>query len=354
MNTSQSVPVPESRREPLRRIIDAVGRATGIILTTHVNADGDGAGSEIALAGWLRATGRRVAIVNPTPYPAAFRFLVDDETLIADAGTAAGDRAVADADMLMVLDTAEASRIGRVAKAASGRSVVVIDHHVATESVLRAETLQDEQACATGELIYDLLVEARLPRPWPLQVLEGIYTAIVTDTGSFRYSNTTRRTHAVAGDLIDMGVDPELMYRRIYATVPLRRIELLRHALQNLEVDETHPITSITVDRDVMERLGAGSDDLDGVVEHARSIEGTEVAILFRETADGSTKVSLRSAGAANVNAVARQFGGGGHVKASGALIGDSVPAAKQRVLAATRAALDEAGLGFRPSATRA
>jgi len=342
--------VPESRRSALREIIAAVHDARGIMLTTHVNADGDGAGSEIAVAGWLRTIGKPVWIVNPTAYPDAFRFLVHDDALIADAGTVAAEVALAGADTLMVLDTAEASRIGRVAKAAAGRDVVIIDHHLETDSALRGTMLRDVAACATGELVYDLLVEAGLPRPWPQDVLEGIYSAIVTDTGSFRFSNTTRRAHAVAGDLIEMGVDPELMYRRIYATVPLRRIELLRHALQHLEVDDTHPITSITIDRGVMEKLGTGADDLDGVIDHARSIEGTEVAILFRETSDGSTKISLRSAGAANVNAIARQFGGGGHVKASGALIGERLPAARERVLAATRAALDEAGLGFRPS----
>ena len=341
------------RQAVLRRIIDALQQAEGVILTTHVNADGDGTGSEVAMAGWLRSLGKRVAIVNPTAYPDAFRFLIDDDELIADAGTVAADRFAATADVLLVLDTAEASRIGRAAKLTAGRTVLVIDHHLDTDSALRGETLRDVSACAAGELVYDLLVEAGLPKPWPRAVREGIYTAVVTDTGSFRFSNTTRRAHEIAGDLIDMGVDPELMYRRIYATVPLRRIELLRHALQHLEVDETHPITSITIDRGIMEQLGAGSDDLDGVIEHARSIEGTEVAILFRETSDGATKVSLRSAGAANVNAVARQFGGGGHVKASGALMGEKVEVARTRVLAATRAALDEAGLGFRTPARR-
>jgi bifunctional oligoribonuclease and PAP phosphatase NrnA len=210
--------------------------------------------------------------------------------------------------------------------------------------------VEDVSACAAGELVYDLLLTAGMPRPWPETVVNAIYTAIVTDTGSFRFSNTTRRAHAIAGDLLEQGVDPEAMFRRIYATVPLRRIELLRHALDHLQVDERYPITWISIERGVMERIGGSSEDLDGVIDHARSIEGTEIAILFRETADGSTKVSLRSAGDANVNAVARRFGGGGHIKASGALIPAPLPQVREQVLAAARAALDAAGLGFRGS----
>jgi bifunctional oligoribonuclease and PAP phosphatase NrnA len=317
------------------------------VLTTHVNADGDGAGSQAALAAWLGMRGKRATIVNPTPFPAMFRFLVTDSA-VADAVTAEGARALRERDLLLVLDTAEASRIGRVAKAAKTGAVAIIDHHVAAPDRLAGELLADPAACATGELVYDLLLTAGLRPPWAQAMLEGIYAAIVTDTGSFRFANTTQRAHAIAGELIRQGVDPELMYRRIYATVPRRRIELLRHALDQLDVDDEHPITCISIERGVMERLGATSDDLEGIVEHARSVEGTEVAILFRETVEGGTKVSLRSSGAADVNAIARAFGGGGHVKAAGALLREPLATARPRVLAATRAALEQAGLGFR------
>jgi bifunctional oligoribonuclease and PAP phosphatase NrnA len=340
--------VPEHRREALSRMLAALEGPGRIALTTHVNADGDGVGSQVALAAWLTARGKHVTIVNPTRFPDMFRFLVDDDTLVADAGTAAGERALSESELLVVLDTAEASRIGRVARSAAGRPIAVIDHHVAAGNALAGPALIDATACATGELVYDLFLTAGVPRPWPQQAVEGIYTAIVTDTGSFRFANTTRRAHAIAGELIANGVDPEMMYRRIYATVPLRRLELLRHALEQLEVDEDHAITWISIDQETMERIGATTEDLEGIVEHARSIEGTEVAILFRETADGATKISLRSAGDADVNAVARQFGGGGHVKASGALIGEPLATARPRVIAAVRAALGQGAAGFR------
>jgi bifunctional oligoribonuclease and PAP phosphatase NrnA len=340
--------VPAARRPALEQIAEAFRDAERVALTTHVNADGDGTGSQVAIASWLSGLGKHVRLVNPTPYPDMFRFLLEDPAWVADAATAAGDVALREADLLVVLDTAEPGRIGRVARAAAGRVVVLIDHHVETNTAFSGPGLQDVNACATGELVYDLLLVAGLQRPWSDAVRNGIYTAIVTDTGSFRFSNTTRRAHAIAGDLLEQGVDPEAMYRRIYATVPLRRITLLRHALERLEVDPDYPITWITIERGAMDRFGATTEDLEGVVEHARSIEGTEVAILFRETSDGSTKVSLRSAGDANVNAVARQFGGGGHIKASGALIPEPLAQVRPRVLEATRAALREAGVDFR------
>lgn len=346
MNTP--LQVPAQRRTQLRPVLDRLRRAQHAVLTTHVNADGDGAGSEVALAGWLRSCGCGVTIVNPTPFPAAFRFLLDDPDLVADAGSVRADSAIARADVLVVLDTAEPARIGRVAKAAKGRDVVIVDHHVAADSMLRGILLQDATACATGELVRDLIVEAGMPKPWPRDVREALYTAIVTDTGSFRFSNTNERTHHLAGELLAQGVDPESMYRHIFGTVPLRRLHLLRQALGGIEVDEQFPITSISLERSMMADLDATSEDLDGIIEHARSVEGTEVAILFRETSDGSTKISLRSAGAVDVNAVARQFGGGGHVKASGALVPEPLDRVKPRVMEATRQALREADLHFR------
>ena len=144
------------------------------------------------------------------------------------------------------------------------------------------------------------------------------------------------------------------MYRRIFATVPLQRIELLRHARDHLEVDEQAPITSISIGRGVMERLGAGSEDLDGIIEHARSIRGTEIALLFRETSDGSTKISFRSAGAADVNELARGFGGGGHVKAAGALVPEPLATVRPRVMAAARKALQDGAAGLPTDSGRA
>jgi bifunctional oligoribonuclease and PAP phosphatase NrnA len=342
--------VPPQRVAALRRIMVLVNDAKRVVLTTHVNADGDGTGSQAALAHWLGGLGKHVRVVNPTAFPRLFRFLYPDPDIIADAGSAAGERALRESDLIIVIDTAEPGRIGRVAKWTKDRAVAVIDHHLEGDTLIGGERLMDATACAAGELIFDLLLVAELPRPWSRPIAEGVYTALVTDTGSFRFSNTTPRAHAIAGDLIAQGVDPEAMYRQIFATVPLRRIELLQHALERLVVDPEYGITCISVERGIMERIGGTSEDLEGIIDHARSIEGTEIAIMFRETSDGATKVSLRSAGEVDVNAIAREFGGGGHRKASGALIPEVLSTARPRVLEASRKALLAAGLTFRAS----
>ena len=343
--------VPTHRRERMLAIIGRLRDAERIVLTTHVNADGDGTGSEVAVAAWLEAIGKEVHIVNPTAFPAMYQHLLPSDCDWvrdpADSRTAATVRA---ADVALVLDTSEPKRIGRVASSIAGKPTLVIDHHVPPDTAIEGLVVEDATACATGELIYDLLSLAEWKRPWSSTIIEGIYTAIVTDTGSFRFSNSTRRAHAIAGDLIEQGIDPEAVYRRIFATVPLRRLQLLRHALDQLKVDDDFPITWITVDRNTMDSLQASSEDLEGLIDHARSIEGTEVAILFRETADGSTKISLRSSGAVDVNAIARELGGGGHVKASGALISDRLPDAQKRVLDAVRATMREKHPDFRAS----
>ncbi|HLU25494.1 MAG TPA: DHH family phosphoesterase [Longimicrobiales bacterium] len=333
--------IPSDRRPALGRVLEALLAAQNLVLTTHVNADGDGAGCEAALAAWLAARGKRVTIVNPTPFPEAYRYLVDSSVAIADFGTDAASDAIRSADLFVVLDTAEPRRLGRMAKMVEGRPTAVIDHHPDADPVLSALGVVDPRACATGELIHDLLTLADPPpAPWPAAVVEGIYVAIVTDTGSFRFSNTSARAHAIAADLLDRGIDPEAAFRRIYGSVPLRRIHLLRAALERLEVDPAHPIAWITIPAEVMAALGASSEDLEGIIEHARTVEQTEVAVLFRELPDGGTKVSFRSNGEVDVNAIARRFGGGGHVKAAGALVGAPLDAAREEVLDAVREAV--------------
>ena len=334
---------PASRSRALEGVLARLRQARRVVLTTHVNADGDGTGSEVATAAWLAAIGSEPTIVNPTPYPAAFRFLLDtvgtERVRVAELGTPEADAALEGADVLLVLDTGEPGRIGKVARALSGRDVIVVDHHPPGPEPMRTVAeVRDPSACATGELVYDLLMLDASYRSWPLCVTQALYTAIATDTGSFRFSNTTPRTHEIVGDLIRRGVDPEAMYGRLYA-VPLRRALLLREALETLEFDAAHAIAWITIPDGAIERLGVMPEDLDGIIEHARTLEGTKVALLFRQTA-GSTKVSLRSNGETDVNAIARRFGGGGHVKAAGALLGGSLEKNRERVLEAVREAV--------------
>ena len=159
----------------------------------------------------------------------------------------------------------------------------------------------------------------------------------MTDTGGFRFSNTSPRCHAIAGYLLSLGIDPEDMYRRVYASVSLGRLQLLRDALDTLQVDPEYALAWISVSANAVERYALKSEDLDGIVEHPRSIAGTRMALFFRDLGHGKVKVSFRSTGAVDVNRFARQFGGGGHAKAAGAMISGSLDAVRRQVVDAAR-----------------
>ena len=330
--------VPDSRSFTLRRVAQRLLGARRVVLVTHVNSDGDGCGSEAAVAAWLEENGVEATIVNPTEFPQTFRFLLHRQDVVAELGTAEADAAIDAADLFLVLDTAEPQRVGGLAPRLPRDRTLVVDHHVAGREVVGDTAVQDPTAAATGEMVYDLIRVAGGEIPGAAAM--GAYVALVSDTGSFRYSNTTPRAHAIAADLLGRGIDPEVVYRRLFATAPLRRLELLREALSTLHFDEDAGLAWMVVTRETAERLNADGEDFDGLIEHARSIAGTEVALLFRETEEGKTKISFRSNGHADVNRLARRFGGGGHVKAAGALVDGGAETVAPPVIAAVREAL--------------
>ncbi|MBV9773939.1 MAG: bifunctional oligoribonuclease/PAP phosphatase NrnA [Gemmatimonadetes bacterium] len=337
MAASELLAVPESRAADLRTVVERLLAARQVALVTHVQADGDGAGSEAAVAAWLEGAGVRATIANPTPFPDSFRFLLHRPDLPAAPGEAT-ERAIREADLVLVLDTSEALRVAPLAPLMQPERTIVVDHHPAGPDMVGGFGVQDPTAAATGELVYDMLTLAGAE--WTRSSVLGAYVALVSDTGSFRYGNTSPRVHAIAAELMQRGVDTEAVYRRLFATAPRRRLHLLREALANLHTDDDLPVAWMVVDDGVAERLGATSEDFDGLIEHARSIEGTEVALLFRGTSGGETKISFRSNGAADVNQIARQFGGGGHVKAAGALVPGTPAEVAPKVVEAVREAL--------------
>jgi phosphoesterase RecJ-like protein len=212
---------------------------------------------------------------------------------------------------------------------------VVIDHHIASDDRAGDVILTDTTACATGELVYDLARELGFeitPR-----IAKSLYSAILTDTGAFRFSNTTPRSHAIAADLLAAGVDPEEMYQRIYASAPAGRVRLLAEVLQTLGVDEHKGLAWLSMSAGALDQYHVRQEDLDGIVEHARSIAGTRMAVFFRDLGHGKVKASFRSTGGVDVNAFARRFGGGGHARASGALIPGTLDDVRERVLAEAR-----------------
>lgn len=321
-----------------REIAALVGPGRRICLTTHVNADGDGLGSEVAMVHLLRALGAAVYVTNPTATPPRFAFLFAD---IPDADkSGAAVKELRRADAIIVLDITDLSRLGGLAETVrdSGVPVACIDHHVSPGTLPDGPRLVDASAAATGELIYLLAREAG----WPVTAAaaRALYVALVTDTGGFRFSNTRPRTLRIAGDLLEAGVDPEQVYLDVYAGAPAGRPRLLAEVLQTLVVEEDIGLAWVTVPPGALERHGVDPDDLDGVVEHARSVRRVRLALLFREMSGHRVKTSLRSVGNVNVAELARQFGGGGHAKAAGVAMPGTLADVQATVLAAARAYL--------------
>ena len=326
--------IPEPRRAAIHALDRELVPGRRVALSTHMNADGDGCGSEVALARLLARRGLDVRIVNPTPWPDLFDFLLADGVTNA---TARGPAGLADIDLLVVLDISDVKRLGILAETVRSLRVpkLVIDHHIASDDPAGTIVLTDVTACATGELVYDL---ARvLDLDITPEIARALYAAILTDTGSFRFSNTSPRCHAMAAALLAAGVDPEEMYVRIYASAPAGRVRLLGDVLQTLGVDASCGLSWLSLPTGMLERYGVRQEDLDGIVEHARSIAGTRMALFFRDLGYGKVKLSFRSTGAVDVNAFARQFGGGGHAKAAGALVAGTLEDVRERVIVAAR-----------------
>jgi phosphoesterase RecJ-like protein len=306
-----------------------------VLLTTHVNADGDGVGSEVAMWHLLAALGAKPLIANPTPFPDRFRFLLA-EAKGADR-TERAVREIERADLIMVLDISDLGRLGHLTRfiAARGVPVACVDHHASNGSLPAGPRLVDPAACATGELVYDLARAAGWALPSP--AARGLYVALLTDTGGFRFSNTSSRALQVAAHLLTQGLDPEDIYREVYATAPEGRIRLLSEVLETLVVEHDVGLGWVTVPPGAMERYQVDAEDLEGVVEFPRSIKGVHLALLFRMLANGRVKVSFRSMGDVDVAQLASQFGGGGHKKAAGASVAGPLADAQARVLVAAR-----------------
>lgn len=334
--------MPEARRRAARKVAAAVAPGQRIALTTHVNADGDGAGSEVALWHLLAARGAKPVIVNPTPFPDRFGFLLEG----AD-GAERSRQAVKElerADLVVVLDISDLGRLGHLADHLARRDVPVacIDHHQSNGTLPAGPRLVDPRACATGELVYDLARSAE----WPLsrEAARALYVAILTDTGGFRFSNTSPRALQVAAHLLDHGLDPEAVYTDVYASAPEGRVRLVAEVLETLVVEVPPGLAWVTVPPGAMERHGVAAEDLEGVVEFPRSIRDVRIALMFREIASGRIKVSFRAVGGVDVAALAERFGGGGHKKAAGASLEGSLAEVQETVLALVREVLDGAG----------
>ena len=330
--TTNGVSIPPERARAAGEVAAVLTPGRRVALTTHVNADGDGVGSEVALWHLLTARGLQAVIANPTPIPERFGFLLPPG---ADRSERAA-REIESADVVVVLDISDTSRLGDLARAIrQSHPVACIDHHVSGGSLPPGPRLVAPEAAATAELVFDFASALE----WPLSpdAARALYVGILTDTGAFRFANTSPRVLRVAGALLERGVDPESIYESVYASAPEGRVRLMTEVLGTLVVERERGLAWVTVPPDALQRHGATADDLDGIVEYPRSIAGIRLALLFRQLANGKVKVSFRSLGDVDVAELAHRFGGGGHRKAAGASLEGTLAGAQATVLAAAR-----------------
>jgi phosphoesterase RecJ-like protein len=311
-------------------VIDEMLQASHILLTTHENSDGDGLGSEVAIAIALKALGKDVSIFNPTDVPANYLFLKDiyDIRVFKDRDEESIQEIFL-ADLLIVLDANLHDRTGKLwphvkfARELGKLRIICIDHHLEPEDftdVMVCETY----ASSTGELVCDLINELsdRTGRElFTPDSASALYAAIMTDTGSFRFPKTTPYVYRLAGLLVEKGANPEMVYDRIYNSLSPEGLKLLGLSLASIKVLEGGLISWLFISREMLEETGSKLFDTDIIIRYLLSVPTVKVAVLLVEMQDGRAKVSFRSRGKIPVNKLAKHYGGGGHMNAAGCLL---------------------------------
>jgi phosphoesterase RecJ-like protein len=323
-------------------LVQLVRRHQRFLLTTHVRPDGDGLGSQMALAEVLRSQGKVVQTVIASDYPPRYDFLDPQKQM--ERFSAPGDRWAA-AEVVIVLDTGTWKQLGDFGPFLKTLTVpkVVIDHHISQDD-LDALRLVDTTAEATGRLVHDVI--GALGGPVTESVASCLYVALAMDTGWFRHSNTTPATFALAGQLAAAGARPTMLYEQLFEQSTLGRLKLTGLVLDRLRVVENGHVAYTEIHRGDYEATGAVPQDSEDLVNYTLSIKGVAVGLFFMEQPRGGVKVSLRSRSRVDVARLAEQFGGGGHRLASGAVLQSSLAEARTRVLAAVQDALVAAQVG--------
>ncbi len=314
-----------------------------ILLTTHENPDGDGVGAAVALAAYLKAQGTEVRIVLTPSLPENLRFL--DPLGWAEVYEPAGRHAdlAQWPDAWLLVDASEPQRMGPLTSAflATGAVRACLDHHLKDAPDGFHAEFTDSTASASAELVYDL-VRPRVGGELPPVMVQALYAGLVSDTGNFRHSNSTPKVHQAAADLIAQGAHPSRTFNALYQTATPAKLKLFGRAMGGLQLRGEGTFAYVAVTQADLAACGATPEDLDDLVEEPRKLKGVEVAALFSETADGRAKVSLRSRERVDVNAVCRQFGGGGHRLASGAKVALALPTFIAQVEAAVLAQMEQ------------
>ena len=318
-----------------KQILEMIGKYDKFLIAAHVHPEADAIGSQLAMARLLKSMGKSVRIINADKVPANLNFLPGSEQIETDFDFAKDDFRF---DAAIILDCPVLDRIGKVAQLIKNKCVINIDHHVSAENFGNINWI-DANASSAGEMVYGLYKSSAVKLD-DLSALY-IYTAIMTDTGSFRFSNTTTQTHRIAAELLEYKIDPTQVYERIYETKSFASLSLLAEVLGNIQRTKNGKFVWIKMTNQMLRKNNLTAEAADDFIEFARQVEGAEVVAFLREQKSGkAVKVSLRSKSGIDVNQIAGYFGGGGHVAASGCVIEKGIKQAEQDLLLRVNKAL--------------
>ena len=315
------------------QIIRHIKDGQHLLIASHAEPDGDAVGSLVALGLALDKFGKKTTLYNSSPIPAVYRFLSGTERIVRQIEKANSY------DVAIMLDCGDLVRIGEAASTIDKIPVVInIDHHVSNTGFGHIQLI-DTTACATAEIVYGLIKALEIP--FDKEIATSLYTGILTDTGSFRFSNTNQAAFGISKEMTEVGVDAHSVAQHVFGSYSLGRIKLLNMALNSIEISDNGKLSMMTITRSMLNETGTSTEDLDGMINYARRIEDVKVAALIHEIKNGTGKfsnmnryhVSLRSDGSVDVAVIAGKFGGGGHSSAAGFQIESTLVALKTKII---------------------
>lgn len=300
----------------IQEFVDSIRRYSKISIFSHVRPDGDAIGSQIALALWCKKQGIEVRAFNDDSVPQSLSFLLDFFPIEKPE-----KKWIENCDAIILVDGNDPKRFGGYAEIIQqlNKPLFMVDHHPEPLAIYEVG-FSDPKASSTAEMVYRIYRQSGLLHYIDEAVAKAIYTGIMTDTGSFRFDSVTPDLHEIIADVLRRGAfSPHEIHQRVYDNYEFRHLKLISEALATIEVHHQGRLATLSITEEILQKTACTYDDLDGMISFALSLNTVEVAVLMYEREE-KIKLSFRAkTDAVNVNEVARQFGGGGHSKASGA-----------------------------------
>ncbi len=316
------------KRKEIKDIRNIIDKCSSFIVASHIDPEGDAIGSSLALYFALTNLGKKVCVYNESPLPKILKFLPGSDIIVRDIYSPD------EYDCIFIVDCGDIERVGKLSKRLEKLRIINIDHH-STNTSFGHINIVDRQAAATGEVMFNVLEELAIPITKEIAI--NLYTAILVDTGSFRYSSTSSESFLICSKLMEYGVEPWEVSKNIYESFPFERMKLLALVLDTLEVFMNGRVAFMYVTKEMLKRSGASEDLTEGFVNFGRAVEGVEISVFCKEVDVDAYKLSLRSKGLIDVAQIALKLGGGGHKNAAGCKVRGSFSDVKEKVMAALK-----------------